>query len=131
MVILDQAHPSLEDVDLDSSSGEMDVQLTGEYERLGSVDVRTSSGDVAIDLRGVWGSDTRVRVRVSSGDVTVLLPLGVDVEVDAETSSGSIRGEGLEGSGGRFSLEGDGRVRGSLEVDVETSSGDIEFEAVR
>jgi formylmethanofuran dehydrogenase subunit C len=131
LAILDQAHPSLEDVDLDSSSGEVDLQLTGEYERLANVDVRTSSGDVVIDLRGTWDSDTRVRVRVSSGDVTVFVPIGVDVSAEAGTESGNVRAEGLEGSGGRYSLAGDGRVDGSLEVDVETSSGDIILEVAR
>jgi hypothetical protein len=131
LAILDRAHPSLEEVDLDSSSGEIELQLTGDYERLSNVDVRTSSGDVLIDLRGTWDSDTRVRVRVSSGDVTVLVPPGVDIDAEAGTESGNVRAEGLEGTGGRYSLAGDGRVDGRLELDIETSSGDIVFEVAR
>jgi DUF4097 and DUF4098 domain-containing protein YvlB len=112
-------------VEVDSSSGDVRVEMTGDYQSPVDLGVDLSSGDLAMNLSGKWEEDLEGDVGLSSGTATITLPRDVGVNVEAKTSSGDVNASG-------FRLNGDDYVNGAygksdvtLSINVESSSGDV------
>ncbi len=122
--------PALRRVNLDSSSGDVDLLLKGRYGTYIELDVENSSGDVNVDLLGQWESTLGANISTSSGDVTLRLPADVGVRVRTRTRSGDVsaRGMTLDSEDGDGAVYVNGAFRKTLitlQIDVEVSSGDI------
>lgn len=122
--------PELRRVSAKVSSGDVAMVLAGKYGTYIQMDVATSSGGVDLDLRGEWESALGCTVSTSSGDVTLRLPQSVGVRVRVETRSGEVRASGLveesRDSGGTLYVNGAFRLSPiTLQIDVEVSSGDV------
>jgi hypothetical protein len=91
----------------------------------GSLEARTGSGEVEAEGH----PDGRWLVHTGSGGVRLALPMEAAFDLDAHTSSGSIKTKHpvtVEGSLGRKELRG--KVRGGgVPIEVHTGSGDIEI----
>lgn len=122
--------PELRRVSIDDSSGSVDLDLTGKYATYIQMDVETSSGDVNVDLTGEWESALGATINCSSGDVTLRLPSEVGVRVRVRSRSGDVNVSGMSLDSG--DEDGAVYVNGAfrralitLQIDVEVSSGDI------
>ena len=122
--------PELRRVVIDSSSGDVDVDLKGKYSTYIQMDIENSSGDVNLNLLGDWVSTLGATITNSSGDVTLRLPKDVGVRVRARTRSGDISATGMtvdseDGEGAVYVNDAFRRAIITLQIDVEVSSGDI------
>lgn len=88
--------PSLKRVRVKQGSGKVTLDLKGKYTSYTRLDVENSSGDVIIDLLGTWESGLGAKICNSSGDVSLRLPQDVGVVVKAEVYSGNIEAPDLE-----------------------------------
>ena len=126
-------HGNSENINLDSSSGNIDVIM----DNADKVSASASSGCVTVDAGVVKEFKARMSsgdgqfsfkdvpenmdIEASSGNVTIYLPEAADVTADFSVTSGKVNYEQA------FSKEGESYVCGSGEntMRVETSSGDI------
>jgi DUF4097 and DUF4098 domain-containing protein YvlB len=126
-------------IHLDALAGDVDATLrSGSIRAAGlagaDVTLRTESGSVDVAAAAIPGG-AEWRVETSAGTIALTLPAGASVEVDAATTTGTIRVEGLafthrrldrEAAGMEFSgTLGDGRGR----IDVRTDVGTIRLAA--
>lgn len=110
------------------ASGNLRMDLTGDYGQSVQLNVSTASGDVELDLRGMWSANSSVQVRVVSGDVNLLIPANLAVRGRARTISGNVRATGLQRSGSGFVRDVPGATAG-LNIEVESVSGDVRLDA--
>lgn len=125
-VMLAGDYPNLQRIDLDSSSGdvrlELDIETT--LPALREINADTSSGAVYLDLRGSWRDDANVDVDASSGDIDIFLPATVGVDIDASTNSGAVRFNG-DDQGEDFSRRNVVEAAPTLRLRIDTNSGDV------
>jgi hypothetical protein len=122
--------PDLRRVSIDASSGDVGLDLKGKYLTYIQMDVENSSGDVDVSLLGEWESTLGATITSSSGDVTLHLPEGVGVRVRARTRSGDVNAPGMtidsrDKDGAVYVNDAFRRSLITLQIDVEVSSGDI------
>jgi hypothetical protein len=123
------AKPELRTLDVRLTSGGLRLSLAGDYSQPLDATVSTASGDIELDLRGGWHANATVRVRVTSGDAVVRVPTNVAVQARARTISGDVRASGLERSGSGFVNNLAGVAAVGLTIEVETVSGDVRLDA--
>jgi len=122
--------PSLERVKIDGSSGDIDLNMRGTYEQYMQMDISNSSGKVSADLRGQWHNALSASIVNSSGEVRLHLPEDVGVRVRVRVSSGHINADGMkldseDRDGSLYVNDAFGNSPITLQVDVEASSGDV------
>jgi len=122
--------PDLRRVSLDGSSGGLDLELGGKYQTYIQMDVQNSSGDVNLNLAGEWESALGANIMASSGDVSIRLPQDVGVRVRVRTRSGDVNAPGMkldskDDDGAVYVNDEFRRSLITLQIDVEVSSGDI------
>lgn len=110
-------------LDADVATGSGSIEVSGVT---GSLEASSASGRIVVDgdPGGGW------KIRTSSGGVTLQLVAGAAFELNARTSSGTIRTDHpltVTGTVGRRELRGKVRGGGPL-VEVRTSSGDIKIQ---
>ena len=93
-----------------------------------TLDVDSSSGSINIDLRGEWESDMEGEVDSSSGSVNLQLPGDVGVYITADVSSGDINASGLRKRGDAYVNDAYGTSDVTLKLNIEVSSGSINLE---
>lgn len=122
--------PELRRVSARVSSGDVGLDLKGRYATYIQMDVESSSGEVDIDLAGEWESALGATISSSSGDVMLHLPSEVGVRVRVRTSSGDVNATGMTldsgGEDGAVYVNGAFRQAAiTLQIDVASSSGDV------
>jgi len=95
---------SLSRVKVNQDSGDVTLDMKGKYTSYTRLDVENSGGDVDVDLLGTWESGLGGEILNSSGDVSLRLPQDVGVKVRAKVYSGVIEAPKLE----RESEDGEG-----------------------
>jgi len=94
------------------------------------VDVETKNGDLDVALRSV-PPDATIALRAKNGDVTLRLPPSASVQLNAETSAGVIRTQGLalteqeflpRNAGGEYAAQ---LGAGDASVDLHTENGSV------
>jgi len=108
----------------------VDADLNGNYSSLSNVDIDLSSGNAFIDLSGNWERDAQVELAASSGQITLRLPQDVGVYVDAHTSSGNIKANGFRLDGDNYFNDAYGESNVTIHVKATVSSGNIELQMV-
>ena len=121
---------SLKRVRVNQDSGEVTLDLKGKYASYTRLDVENSGGDVQINLLGTWEAGLGAEVLNSSGDVSLELPEDVGVKVRAKVYDGDIEAEGLkreseDEEGITYVNDAWGESLITLYLDIEVSSGDI------
>ena len=113
--------------EVSASAGSGDITV---HEAEGSVHAETGSGDISVSLRG---AAQPVFAKAGSGDIEILIPPGYGGALDARSSSGSIRAEGVTitlGEHSRNALRGTIGAGGPV-MRLSTSSGDITIRVQR
>ena len=122
--------PDLRRVSIDQSSGNTNLDMTGKYQTYIQMDVESSSGNINLNLLGEWEGAVDANIRNSSGNVTLHLPEEVGVRVRARTRSGNVNASGMDID----TEDGDGTVYVNdafrdalitLQIDIEVSSGNV------
>lgn len=96
------------------------------------VDVSVQNGDLALGIRAL-PSDATVTLETENGDVMVAVPPETSARLDARTSAGTIRAQGLSLSNEQFEpVDGGGRYRadlgdGDASIEVRVQNGDVRF----
>jgi hypothetical protein len=121
---------ALDRLKLTASSGDINVNLRGIYEMCVQLDMQDSSGRMSLDLRGQWQNGLSGRLTSSSGDVSLQLPGDVGVRVRVNTDSGAVNNQGMKlesqnPSSSVYVNDAYGNSPVTLEVGVQTSSGDV------
>lgn len=122
--------PSLERVKIDGSSGDIDLNMRGTYEQYVQMDISNSSGKVSADLRGQWHNALGASIVTSSGGVRLQLPEDVGVRIRVKVSSGHINADGMkldseDQDGSLYVNNAFGNSPVTLQINVEASSGDV------
>lgn len=117
-------------VELSQGSGRLRLDMRGAYVPYVQLDMENASGQTEIDLRGDWEGGLGGRLKCGSGDLSLYLPEDVGVRVRVNKGSGRLWAEGLrlESSDADGALYVNGAFRVSpvtIQVDIECSSGDI------
>ena len=112
---------------IESSSGNVDADLNGNYSSLSSVDIDLSSGNAFIDLSGNWESDAQVVLAASSGQITLSLPQDVGVYVEASASNGKIEASGFRMDGDNYVNHAYGESNVTINVKATVKNGNIEL----
>jgi predicted membrane protein len=99
--------------------------MTGDYPSPMGLEVDLSSGDLVMDLTGKWAANLEGDINLSSGTTTLVFPTDVDVYVEAETDSGDISANGLTRDGDAYVNEPYEVSHVTLRLSVQASSGDI------
>jgi predicted membrane protein len=99
--------------------------MTGDYDSPVGLEVDLSSGDLVMDLTGQWAQNLEGDIELSSGTTTLVFPTDVDVHVEAETSSGDINASGMERDGDAYVNEPYEDSNVTLKLSVRLSSGDV------
>jgi hypothetical protein len=121
---------SLKRVKVNQDSGNVTLDLKGKYTSYTRLDVENTSGDVVIDLLGTWESGLGAEILNSSGDVSLRLPQNVGVKVRAKVYSGDIEAPGLEQEsedeeGITYVNDAWGESIVTLYFDIEVHRGDV------
>lgn len=108
---------------VDTSGGDIDLVGSGQ-----SLEASTSGGDVVVQFQGPLTQDCTLKT--SGGEVKAIIDPSSKFHLDAHTSGGSVRANGLtikigEGGVGKSKLEGDVNGGGS-ELKLRTSGGNID-----
>jgi len=121
---------SLKRLKVIQDSGDVTLDLKGKYTSYTRLDVDNSGGDVDINLLGTWESGLGAEILNSSGDVSLRFPQDVGVKVRAKAYSGDIEApeleresEGEEGITFVNSAWGESIV--TLYFEIEVNEGDI------
>ncbi|MDY6793827.1 MAG: toast rack family protein [Actinomycetota bacterium] len=122
--------PHLGGVDIGLSSGDLALTMEGRYTSYTRLDIDGSSGDVWVSLLGEWEDTLGAGITSSSGDVTLELPSGVGVRVSARNGSGEVEAPGMkvEGEKGErvvYTNDAWGESVITLQFEIQVSSGDI------
>ena len=117
--------PSLEKVRLDQSSGNASIDLSGTYSTPMTLDLDSSSGSMNIDLRGDWKVDMEGELDSSSGSINIELPDDVGVYITTDVSSGSVNAPGLRKRGDAYVNDAYGFSHVTIKLNIEVSSGNI------
>jgi hypothetical protein len=119
-------NPNLGRIELDSSSGDIDITFSPESNvpALSNISTEANSGAITLDLRGTWGTDATITVDASSGDIELRLPANVGLDIDAETNSGEIRFNG-DNQGEDFNQRTTVDGAPTLTVRIDVNSGDV------
>jgi len=121
---------SLRRVNIKQGSGSIALNLKGKYTSYTILDVENGSGNLDVDLSGTWESSLDASLINSSGDVTLRLPKEVGVRVKAKAYSGNIEAPGLEEQGEdeegiTYANNAYGESIITLYIEVEVHRGDI------
>lgn len=126
--------PDLGSIEIGQGSGGVRLDLRGTYAPYVRLDVENASGRTEIDLRGRWQGGLWGRVESGSGDVYLYLPQDVGVRVRVRMGSGRLRVQGmtLDSSDRDGAVYVNAAFRESpvtLQLEVECSSGSISLAA--
>ena len=111
---------------LDISMGSVYVDLT-ENPTPRWIYVDSSAGDVVLNLKGDWKRDLNATVDTSIGDIELMLPSKTGVRIRADLDLGTIEQTGLKRMGEYYVNEAFGRSNSTLYLDLSADMGDIEL----
>jgi hypothetical protein len=118
----------LEDLDVTTGAGEVEVYLTGRPS-VKRLSVETGAGDVTVDLTGRWSSDLEADIMGGVGRLRLLLPVDVGVRVEAGKGLGKITARGgFTKEGDVFTNEAYRDSEVTLDIDCGTGIGAIILE---
>ncbi len=122
--------PLLTQVDVAASTGSFAMNLTGSYPSMENVSIATSSGSISLDFNGVWTQDLQVDIDGVSGSITIQLPTDVGVSVIATGISGEINANGFSLLDGALVNPAFGTSDVTLNFDINGVTGNINLELV-
>jgi DUF4097 and DUF4098 domain-containing protein YvlB len=120
--------PALHKIDVNHTSGDLKAKLNGTFQEALALNVRNTSGDIYLDLRGTWQADLYAVLKMNSGDVTIQLPKDVGINVQASTTSGNVRSNGLSRKNGGWVNPSFGNAEINLTINITSLSGDIRLQ---
>jgi hypothetical protein len=111
-------------VDLESGSAALDLDgLT-----LSGLDVNAEVGEVTVDLsQVVLTEDVDLAIELEGGQVEVVVPAGVGVRIDADTTAGDVDADGFERDGSAYVNAAYGESAVTIRLNVDVTAGEIDL----
>ena len=117
---------SLNRVNARVSIGHLQINMNGEYGAPIAFDASNSAGNIELNLTGKWKANLDGNIRTSAGEISIRVPEDVGVYITADTSAGHVYPDGLKSApGGGYVNDAYGSSPATLRLDVSTSAGDI------
>ena len=117
---------SLNRVNARVSIGHLQINMNGEYGAPIAFDASNSAGNIELNLTGKWKANLDGNIRTSAGEISIRVPEDVGVYITADTSAGHVYPDGLKSApGGGYVNDAYGSSPVTLRLDVSTSAGDI------
>ena len=92
------------------------------------IEVESSSGKINIDLTGKWKKGGKAKFSASSGGMTIKVPNSVGVRVNTDTSSGLVKANGFRIMDDDYINDAYNKSDVALNIKAEVSSGSIKLE---
>jgi hypothetical protein len=99
------------------------------------LNVKSDTGDLDVNLAGDWKRDLKATIQRDVGEIAVRVPRDVGVRIDVDTGVGDVNVSGLQqvtGTQGTnaYVNEAFGKIERTLRIQVNSSVGDVDQEAV-
>ena len=114
------------DLMVDLESGAADLDLNGLT--LSGLEVNAEVGEVIVDLSAVVVTeDVDLSIELEAGQVEVIVPAGVGVRIDADTSLGDVDAAGFARDGDAYVNAAYGESDVTIRLNVDVTAGEIDL----
>jgi outer membrane murein-binding lipoprotein Lpp len=125
---------ALDELTMRTGVGDADVNLASLSPS--KLKVESDTGDLNVDLAGEWKRDLEATIETDVGEIGVMLPSDIGVHVDVDTGVGSVNTTGLLKDSGvhgtnAYVNDGFGKSKRELRIRVNSNVGDVDLEVGR
>ena len=110
-------------LDVDLGTGSTELVLGGLL--INSVDVTAGSGDVVLDLSGDWRQSMSGSVDIGAGDLTILVSRNTGVRMTVNQASGELVSGPFEAQATELTNAAYGQTETAIDLSIELGAGDI------
>jgi hypothetical protein len=107
--------------------GHGDAELVIGGTMLTELQIDAGSGNLTLDLTGDWRRSLRGQIGIGAGDVTIRAPRDTGVRVTAEQGVGTVRGQGFSPRDGAHVNAAFGTTIHQIELHIEQGAGFIDL----